>query len=57
MTDQSSPPGQDHDYFSRRESQERTAADRSNDPAARRVHTALADGYAQRLRANMPVAG
>ena len=43
-------------YLTRRESQERLAAERANDPAARRVHAALADGYAQRLRAKMPAA-
>ncbi|HEX7694625.1 MAG TPA: hypothetical protein VF409_09055 [Sphingomonas sp.] len=41
---------QDSDYFSRREAQERLAAEQSVDLAARRVHEDLADQYAARLR-------
>jgi hypothetical protein len=57
MTDQSSTPGHDQDYIRRREAQERAAAAHAPDPAARHVHTVLADRYAERLRAAMPPAG
>jgi phosphoribosylaminoimidazole-succinocarboxamide synthase len=57
MTDQSSPPGHDQDYLRRREAQERAAAEQAPDPAARHVHSELADRYAERLRAAMPMAG
>jgi hypothetical protein len=56
MSNESAPPGHDPDYLSRRASQERLAAERSSDPSARRVHEALADEYAERLRARMPAA-
>ena len=51
MTDQFGPAGQDSDYLTRREAQERIAAERSADPSARRAHQVLADQYAKRLRA------
>lgn len=54
MTDQSNPPGHDHDYLARREAQERAAAERAPDPAARIAHAALASRYAERLRMAMP---
>ncbi len=37
------------DYYTRRESQERAAAERTDDPIARRVHLELAQGYAERV--------
>lgn len=42
--------GQDSDYLTRREAQERLAAEQSVDLAARRVHEVLAARYAERLR-------
>ena len=57
MTDQSSPPGHDRDYLSRREAQERDAASRAPDPAASRVHAALAEQYAALLRRSGATAG
>ena len=51
MTDQIGPKGQDADYLTRREAQERIAAEQSADPSARRAHEVLAEQYAQRLRA------
>lgn len=57
MTDQSSPPGHDRDYLRQREAQERAAAERAPDPAARLVHEALANRYAERLRADVPPVG
>jgi hypothetical protein len=51
MTDQIGPTGQDADYLTRREAQERIAAEQSADPSARRAHKLLAEQYAQRLRA------
>jgi len=42
--------GQDSDYLTRREAQERLAAEQSVDLAARRVHEVLAAQYAKRLR-------
>jgi hypothetical protein len=54
MTDQSRAPGHDHDYLRRREAQERVAAEQAPDPAARHAHGALADCYAEQLRAVMP---
>ncbi len=41
----------DPDYLSRREAQERAAAEQSADPSARRAHKQLADRYAEQLRA------
>jgi hypothetical protein len=38
------------DYLSRREAQERAAAEQSADPSARRAHEQLAHHYAERLR-------
>ena len=55
MTDQSSPPGYDYDYLRRREAQERAAAEHAPDPAARYAHVTLANRYAERLRATMPL--
>lgn len=57
MSNQFRPLAPDMQYLTRRESQERLAAEHAPDPAARRVHAALAEGYAQRLRATIPVAG
>jgi hypothetical protein len=57
MTDQSSPPGHDYDYLRRREAQERAAAERAPDPAARLAHATLADRYAERLELAMPPVG
>jgi len=51
MSSQIGPQGQDSDYLTRREAQERSAAEQSADPSARRAHQSLADQYAQRLRA------
>jgi hypothetical protein len=51
MSDQIGPTGQDSDYLSRREAQERIAAEQSADPSARRAHQLLAEQYARRLRA------
>lgn len=57
MSDQIGPTGQDSDYLTRREAQERIAAAQSADPSARRAHEVLADQYARRLRAPLrPVA-
>ena len=39
----------DVDYLRRRESQERSLADRAADAAARRVHLDLAERYAARI--------
>lgn len=44
----------DFEYFTRREQDERAWAERSQDQTARRVHLALADRYAERLRTMMP---
>lgn len=44
-------------YLSRREAQERVAAEGSADLAARRAHAELADRYARRLRATDRPAG
>lgn len=57
MTDQSGPPGHDQDYLRRREAQERAAAERAPDAAARHAHGELADRYAERLRATTPALG
>jgi hypothetical protein len=56
MTDQIGPKGQDPDYLTRREAQERIAAEQSADPSARRAHELLAEQYAERLRAPPPTA-
>ena len=45
---------QDVEYFMRREQDERASAERSSDQSARRVHLALADRYAERLRKMAP---
>ena len=42
--------GHDSDYLTRREAQERLAAEQSTDLSARRVHQALAEQYAARRR-------
>ncbi len=36
-----------HDYYARREAQERAQAERAGDPIARRVHDELANRYAE----------
>jgi len=46
----------DFEYFTRREQDERANAERSHDQTARRVHLALAERYAERLRAMVPPA-
>jgi hypothetical protein len=56
MTLETGPLGLEAAYLSRREAEERLAAERSVDPAARLVHVALADGYAARLRTMLPAA-
>jgi hypothetical protein len=56
MTDQIGPKGHDADYLTRREAQERIAAEQSADPSARRAHKLLAEQYAERLRAPPPTA-
>jgi hypothetical protein len=45
----------DSDYLTRREAQERLAAEQSVDLAARRVHELLANRYAEQRRAVLPV--
>ena len=40
----------DHDYYRRRERQERECADRCDEIAARRVHLELAERYAALVR-------
>lgn len=40
----------DHDYFRRREQQERDTADRCAEPGARRIHLELAERYAALAR-------
>lgn len=57
MFDDSITVTADQDYWSRRHGEERRAAESAADPAVRRIHAALADGYAERLRAAIPVAG
>lgn len=51
MSDHAGPKGHDSDYLTKREAQERHAAEQSVDPAARRAHQSLAEQYAERLRA------
>ena len=46
----------DSEYLTRREAQERLAAEQSRDLAARRAHEMLADQYAARLRAALSIA-
>ncbi|GAA0306292.1 hypothetical protein GCM10009087_15300 [Sphingomonas oligophenolica] len=40
-------PDSRHDYYARREAQERAQAERAGDPIARRVHGELATRYAE----------
>jgi hypothetical protein len=47
---------QDFEYYTRREQHERARAERSRDQTARHVHLAMAERYAERLRAMMPPA-
>lgn len=54
MSNEYGHDGHDTDYLIRREAQERSAAEQSADPSARRVHEALADGYAAQLRGMRP---
>lgn len=49
MFNEDKPLGHESDYLTRREAQERLAAERSTDLSARRVHQMLADQYAARL--------
>jgi predicted membrane GTPase involved in stress response len=57
MSNESGALVRDGDYLTRRESQERLAAERTSNPAVRRIHAELANNYAERLRATMTVAG
>ena len=50
MSNEDKALGRDSDYLTRREAQERLAAERSADLSARRVHQALAAQYAARRR-------
>ena len=45
------------DYYGLRAVQERSAADRSDDPVARRIHLELADRYAALTAQGQPAAG
>ncbi|MGN6818831.1 MAG: hypothetical protein ACTHJR_09175 [Sphingomonas sp.] len=54
MSNKNKPLVHDSDYLTRREAQERLAAERSGDLSARRVHEVLAERYAERLRATPP---
>ncbi|MCW3847871.1 hypothetical protein OF829_11525 [Sphingomonas sp. LB-2] len=40
----------DHDYYRRREQQERETAERCDEPGARRIHLELAERYAALVR-------
>jgi Mg2+ and Co2+ transporter CorA len=40
----------DHEYFRRREQQERDNADRTDDNTAKRIHLEMADRYADMLK-------
>lgn len=42
------------DYYTQRETQERSAAERTEDPIARRVHLELANSYAEKLSVLQP---
>ncbi len=50
MSTTNRPDGHDSDYLTRREAQERLAAEQSVDLAARRVHEVLADQYAKKAQ-------
>ena len=50
MNDNAVPMDLEMEYLSRREAQERIAAQQSADLAARRAHSELADRYARRRR-------
>jgi hypothetical protein len=50
MSDKAVPVEIELEYLTRREAQERAAAERSVDLGARRVHSELANRYANRLR-------
>jgi hypothetical protein len=54
MSNHIPPVGHDPEYLTRREAQERRAAEQSVDPAARRAHQSLAEQYARRLRTPPP---
>lgn len=45
----------DQEYYARRERQERASADRCDEPGARRIHTELADRYAEMARQIVPI--
>jgi len=45
----------DKEYYARRSRQERDTADRCDDVGSRRIHTELADRYAEMARQNVPV--
>ena len=55
MSRDTSRLGHDSDYLTRREAQERLAAEAAADLAARRAHESLADRYAAQLNADVPV--
>lgn len=54
MSTTNRPDGHNCDYLTRREAQERLAAEQSVDLAARRVHEVLADQYAKQLKVAVP---
>jgi len=43
-----------NEYHARREAQERNAADRASDSAARKLHLELADRYAELIQLAVP---
>ena len=45
---------QDFEYYRRREQDERAGAERAQEQTARRAHLAMAEHYAERVRAMMP---
>lgn len=46
----------DQQYYARRSQQERDTADRCGDVGSRRIHTELANRYAEMARQKVPVA-
>jgi hypothetical protein len=56
MPSRNSSLNQDSNYLTRREAQERRAAEQSADRSARLAHETLADRYAEQLRATTPAA-
>ncbi|WP_186456816.1 hypothetical protein [Sphingomonas suaedae] len=47
----------DYEYYARRERAERMHAERARDSGARHAHIAMAEVYAERLKAMAPPAG